>query len=782
MIALPVPIEPSPSLPSAPDSRGLGALLARDLPLPLTGVRVRAGIVGSFARVEVEQHFQNPYDQPMEAVHIFPLPPGGAVIEAELRAGETVVKAECRERQDARATFEAARRSGHRAALLEAERADVHTLRVTNLPPRTSVTVRIVFVETLAPVDGRLVWRFPTTIPPRYTPGLPLGHEGPGVHPDTDAVPDASRLSPPLRLEGGTRLDLEVTLAGPVTSLASSLHAVRMDLDGGTVRVAPSGISAGATLDRDFVLAFTTAGADRAASRAWTDGRYTAVLVEPPSGLTPSALARDAVFVLDISGSMEGVKMEAAKRALTTALHGLLPGDRFRLFAFNNQVTAFRPGFMSYDDRSLADADRWVAALVPDGGTEMLLALQEALAEGDDAGRVRTVLLVTDGQSSDEDRLVPAVAHRRSRATVFTLGIDTAVNANLLQRLARVGGGTCELCTPYDDIEAVVARLEARFGSPLASEVRVEGGEAARPEPAVLFSGRPVALLVEGAPGSLRVTGRLPEGSLAEEVVPTPVDVPLGALWARERVASLEDRIALHPHQEEGLRAEILRIALEHGIASRYTAFVAVDRSVTVTGERVEVVQPVEAPADWDLLKDVLAGGGAPPVTRGGRPQRFFAMRKSSSAGARPAAAPMAAAPVAEEALGVFLDVSSRDEEDRPLGRRMAPPAPDPAGELARSQSADGSFGNDVARTAAALLALVLLGNTRRGGVRQRVVLKAAAWLEARRADPLAALALEALEAAERGETPSPAVAWDPLYAAGPEGQVLRKVTSGGVS
>jgi Ca-activated chloride channel family protein len=769
MNALPVSLDPTPALPAAPHPYGLGALLARNLPLPLTAVRVRAGIVGSFARVEVEQRFENPYEQPLEAVHIFPLPPGGAVIEAELRAGETVVRAECRERQDARATFEGARRSGHRAALLEAERADVHTLRVTNLPPRTSVTVRIVFVETLAPVDGRLVWRFPTTIPPRYTPGLPLGHEGPGVHPDTDAVPDASRLSPPLRLEGGTRLDLEVTLAGPITSLASSLHAVRMDLNGGTVRVAPS---AKATLNRDFVLAFTTAGADRAASRAWTDGRYTAVLVEPPAGSAPRTLARDAVFVLDVSGSMQGVKMEAAKRALTTALHGLLPGDRFRLIAFNHQVTAFRPGFTPYDDRSLADADRWVASLVPDGGTEMLPALQEALAEDGEADRVRTVLLVTDGQSSDEDRLVPAVAHRRNGATVFTLGIDTAVNANLLQRLARVGGGTCELCTPHDDIEGVVARLEARFGSPLASEVRVEGGEAARPEPAVLFSGRPVAVLLEGAPSSLRVTGRLPEGSFAEEVVPALVDVPLGALWARERVASLEDRIALHPHQEEGLRAEILRIALEHGIASRYTAFVAVDRSVTVTGERVEVVQPVEAPADWDLLRDVLAGGGAPAVA----PRAGGRMRSPSFARA---AAPMAAAPLSAMALGAFPDAPL---QEKTYLRDAAAPISDPAGELARSQSADGSFGNDVARTAAALLALVLLGNTRRGGVRQRVVLKAAAWLEARRADPLAALALEALEAAERGETPSPAAAWDPLYAAGLEGEVLRRVTSGGAS
>jgi Ca-activated chloride channel family protein len=787
---VPVPIEPAPFLPSwEPDPRGLGALVAKDKPFPLAEVRVRAEIVGSFARSVVEQRFENPHDQPLEVVYIFPLPPDGAVVELELRAGERVIRGECRERKEARETFDAARKAGHQAALLEAERADVHTLRVTNIPPRTPVTVRLVVVEALSPVDGRLTWRFPTTVAPRYTPGEPVGHEGPGVTADTDAVPDASRISPPLRLAGGTRLDLEVRLAGPVTGLSSSLHAVRVDLEDGGVRVAPS---ARATLNRDFVLAFTTAEPGRATTRAWTDGRFTAVLVEPPAQALPRALPRDAVFVVDISGSMAGPKMEAAKKALQSALHGLVSGDRFRLIAFDNQVEVFRDGFASYDDRSLAEADRWIEALEARGGTEMLPALEKALDGEPEAGRVRTVLLVTDGQSTDEARLVPALANRRNGALVFTLGIDTAVNESLLKRLARVGGGTCELCTPHDDVEAVVARLEARFGSPLATGLAVEGGTAARPDPAVLFSGRPVSLLVEGAPATLRVKGEMPEGSLSEEVAPARVETSLAPLWARERVAYLEDRLVLRPYEEEATRPEILRIALEHGIASRFTSFVAVDRTVTVTGERVEVVQPVEGPADWGMLREQAPmAGGTPPS-----PSVFY--QKMTRASAAPAhfAAPVAQAFAEASALAGATPDLERLKMEKAVRQRQAkgiladfeaelgitraleePSEPsDPEGTLARTQGADGSYGGDVARTAAALLALVVLGHTRRSGTRQRVVLKAAAWLEARRADPLAALVLGILEAAERGEAPKPDAAWAPLYGAGGEGEMLRRV------
>ncbi|MFN7145260.1 MAG: VIT domain-containing protein, partial [Myxococcota bacterium] len=599
---------------ATPDPRGLGGLVAlvegRERALPLKDVRVRARIAGDCCRTEIDQRYQNPYETALEAVHILPLPHDGAVVHMELRAGDVVVRADCRERKEAEATFAQAREAGHRAALLTAERADVHTLRVTNLPPGTEVTVRIVVVERLDTVDGQTRWRFPTTLAPRYLPGNATGHAGPGVLPDTDQAPDASRLSPPILLSGGARLDLEVVVRGAVRTVESSLHVAKVTVEDGGVRVAPKG---GATVDRDFVLAWTTAAADRTEARAFTDGLHTLVVVEPPSGALPEALPRDAVFVVDISGSMGGGKMEAAKRALTGALHGLLPRDRFRIVAFDDRVEHFRPGFVAYDDASLAAADAWVARLHARGGTEMLPAITAALDGDTPAGRVRTVLFVTDGQAHDEDPLVAAVANRRGSARFFTLGIDTAVNAALLSRLARVGGGTAELCAPTDDIEEVVTRIEGRFGMPIAEGVRVEGGELAGADDRVLFAGRPVTALLRGAPTKVRVTGRAAGGPFTHEVVPTPIDFPLGPLWARERVAELEDRLTLRPFEGEALRGEILRIALEHHIASRFTAFVAVETSSKIDGPRVEVVQPAVLPHGWD---PAFAGGpvaGAPP-------------------------------------------------------------------------------------------------------------------------------------------------------------------------
>ncbi len=774
----------APTLPCPdPDPRGLGGLMAlagrKETPLPLREVRVRAEIAGSLARTVVEQRFANTLDRPMEAVHIFPLPPNGAVTEVELCCGELVVRAECREREEAERTFNQARKSGRRAALLTQERADVHTLRVTNLPPGEDVRVRIVVVEQIEAEDGLLRWRFPTVVAPRYMPGNDTGHQGPGATPDTDRVPDASRIAPPLRLDGGTRLDLEVRFSSPPARLESSLHALKMEFDGG-LAVAPSGAP---TNNRDFILGF--AFVPSGGMRAWTDGTHTLAVIEPPA-IAPQAMPRDAFFVVDISGSMGGTKMTAAKTALRTALRGLVQGDRFTVLAFDDRVDTFAPDLVDYTETSLQKADQWVSRLAARGGTEMLAPLKLALAGSRPDGRLRTVLFVTDGQAGNDQELFAAVANRAQGARLFPLGIDTAVNQALLERLARVGGGACTLCTPSDDIEAVVARIEARFGSPLVDGIKVEG-TLSRPEPRTLFSGQPISVYIEGSPDLVRAAA----GQQAWAAAPTRVSSPIAPLFARDRVLSLEDRLVLKPFEEEALRPEIVRVALAAGIASRFTAFVAVETTRTVSGERVEVVQPVELPAEWDTAfcgaptgcapaPAMLACAPPPP------PQSAAAPAKRSAGLVRaamdmfrgsPPPSPADSDDDGVDAMFVHESAAPSPAPSRPAPHRPAPApkqkvAPsDPAAQLAATQSADGSWGGDLRRTCAALLALVALGHSRSRGLRKRAVSKAAEWLS-RQEDALARDVLAVLDAAERGDAYDLAP-FAALKTADPEGAVL---------
>ena len=755
------------------DLGGLIALVAgRETAFPLQRVSVRAQIAGAVARTEIEMVFRNALTAPMEAVHIFPLPPGAVVTEVQLWCGELVVQAECREREEAERTFAEARNRGHRAALLTAERADVHTLRVTLLPPGEAVRVRIVLMEVLKAEDGCFQWRFPTVVAPRFMPGRATGRSGPGVADDTDRVPDASRISPPLRLQDGTPLDLEVAFLGAPARLSSSLHALRLELEGG-VRVAPNGTQ---TCDRDFVLAFCWAGAE-GGHRAWTDGETTLMLVDPPAAAT-GAMPRDAVFLIDISGSMQGQKLQAAKRALRTALRGLVPGDRMRLIAFDDHVVPHTDTFTPFDDATLLAAEAFVDRLRTRGGTEMLAPIRDALAGERPDGRLRTVLLITDGEAGNENELAAAVAHRREGARFFTLGIDTAVNAALLEQLARVGGGACTLCTPADDIEAVVAGIEARFGSPVADDVRVEG-ECARPEGRTLFAGQPLALLLRGAPAEVVATGRTAQGPARWAAAPQRTSFSLGAPWAKERIQWLEDRLTLRPFEEEAIVPEIRRIALAAGVASRFTAFVAVERTRQIDGTVQEVVQPVELPVMWVAEQ---------------APSEMACSATSTAGAASPSGAGMCSG-IDWDADSIWERASMREQSAAPAPARPAPQrvrapmswaAPSFSGPehaeagvaraslatLVQRQEANGSWGNDPLRTAAALLVLLRAGHTRLAGLRKRAVQKAAAWLAQHLAIVEVAGALRQLAAVEAGgdyeHLPSAL-----LRAAGAEGAML---------
>ena len=196
-------------------------------PLPLVAVKVRARIVADCAVTELEERFANASTQPMDVTHTIPLPADGAVVAFEISAGERVARGRCKRTEEARADFADAARRGKTAAFLDSVRDDVHVVNLANVPPKSEIVVRLTIVERLRVDDGRFEYRFPTTISPKFVPGDSTGHDGHGTSPDTDRAPDASRLTPPVRLDGGTLLDLEIALPDHVTDLGASMPLVR---------------------------------------------------------------------------------------------------------------------------------------------------------------------------------------------------------------------------------------------------------------------------------------------------------------------------------------------------------------------------------------------------------------------------------------------------------------------------------------------------------------------------------------------------------------------------
>ena len=233
-------------------------------PAPLLNTRVSMDITGIVARVKVSQEFHNSSDHWQEGVYVFPLPDDAAVDHMRLWIGERFIEGDIRTRQEAKREYQQAREEGRQASLLEQERANVFTTSVANIPPGERIRVEIEYQQSVHYDAGLFSLRFPMVVAPRYIPGQPLANaervigDGEGWGMDTDQVPDASRITPPVNLDishplNTVSLAIRLHAGMPLSFVDSPYHPLAVtEIDEGEYRIVLEQDSVPA--NRDFVV------------------------------------------------------------------------------------------------------------------------------------------------------------------------------------------------------------------------------------------------------------------------------------------------------------------------------------------------------------------------------------------------------------------------------------------------------------------------------------------------------------------------------------------------
>jgi Ca-activated chloride channel family protein len=582
---------------------------------PLESTDVDVKVAGVIADVTVRQRYRNAGADPIEAVYVFPASTRAAVHGLQMTVGDRVVKAVVQERGQARQTFEAAKSEGKSASLLEQQRPNVFQMSVANIMPGDRIDVELRYTELLVPEDGVYELVYPTVVGPRYS-NRPA--ESAGAADRFVSNPYLRRGQPnPARFS----LSAAVEAGLPVQDLGSPSHPVQVAYAGpaqATVKIDPKDPD---PANRDFILRYRLQDAKIQTGLLLDeskDERYFVLMVQPPRRVAPAEVpAREYVFILDVSGSMSGFPLDTAKELMQGLLRTLRGQDRFNVLLFSGGSRLLAPASLPATPENVRRAMAVVDGLQGGGGTELLPALDRALAlpRGDLA---RSIVIVTDGYVDVEAEAFDRIRSQAGEASVYAFGIGSSVNRHLIEGLAHAGSGEPFVVTGPDQAGDAVKRFQRYVASPLLTEVEVDYGglEAYDVEPAtipILTAERPLVVTGKwrGRAGG-QVTVRARHG---DQPWTAAVDVPAGRspshpalryLWARERLRLLSDLAGPGDPNREA----IVALGLRYNLLTRHTSFVAVDELVrNPSGRAQRVGQPLPLPQG---VSELAVGAKAP--------------------------------------------------------------------------------------------------------------------------------------------------------------------------
>ncbi len=574
--------------------------------LPLSETRAEVNISGVIAEVKVTQVYKNTGTRPIEAIYIFPASTRAAVSGMRMHIGERIIIARIAEREQARRDYEQAKDQGRSASLLEQQRPNVFQMNVANILPGDTIRVELRYTELLTARDGVYEFIYPTVVGPRYS-----------EQPEAGAPADEKWIANPYTHSGekpayrfGMRIHLSAGL--PVRDIRSPSHNISIDFDSARdadIRLAAAEEQGG---NRDFILNYRLTG-DRIESGLllWQgqEENFFLLMMQPPKQVSPKLMPpREYIFIVDVSGSMNGFPLNTSKTLLRDLIGGLRPQDSFNVLLFAAATDQLAERSLPATQENIRKALDLIDRQRGGGGTRLLPALQRALSLPRSDAASRTVVIATDGYVAVEKQAFELIRTSLGKANFFTFGIGSSVNRFLIEGMARAGKGEAFVITSDQEAAREAHRFRKYITSPALTQIKIayQNFDVYDVEPPAvpdIFSERPVLVFGKWrgpARGKIILTGTNSAGPYRSELdvaeyVPSPAHAALRILWARTRLMRLSDYATLRA--DDTLREDIQQLGLRYGLLTQYTSFVAIDSLVrNKDGNVLTVKQPLPLP------------------------------------------------------------------------------------------------------------------------------------------------------------------------------------------
>ncbi|MFO0839388.1 MAG: VIT domain-containing protein [Phycisphaerae bacterium] len=630
-------------------------------PLELKYQRIYVEITDGVAVTRVEQTLRNPLGVTVEGTYVFPLPDDVAVGDFSMTMDGKTLTGEVLDKDQARRTYEQIVRQMRDPGLLELIGTRLFRASIAPIRPGGELAVKLQYSQTLREQAGLGLYQHPLR-----------------------PIAGADNLIGELVVSVKVRSEL------PLLSVFSPTHEVSISRPGDheaslsfeRTRFRP---------DRDFQLYYQRKDSRMGISllthrQPGEDGYFLLRLSPRIEAEKDETLPKDIAFVVDVSGSMKGEKIEQARRALKFCIKSLGPRDRFNIYPFSTGVQPFRDKLVAVDTDTRDAAIKFAEELQANGGTNINGALAAALDNDPrDDSRPYLVVFMTDGQPTVEltvpEEILKNVAKRNSRGVRFhVLGVGNDVSTELLDKLAEMNRGSRDYCVEGEDLEIKLSALAGRLANPLMTDIVLEiedlGVKDVYPQKLPdLFRGGEIVVLgryatsghravtlrgqVRGDRLALKYEGEFPQRNRENDFLPR--------LWAQRKVAYLVDQIRLYGRSEE-LVSEVVRLATRHGIVTPYTSSLIVEEGEALAlAPAQDAVRRAVTPAAIPMGGGKGAGGGGTLAAGGGGRMASPGFAGDGKGGGLPAASPEASRQIAvgKQADVLIAGFSKDDDEAR---------------------------------------------------------------------------------------------------------------------
>jgi len=574
--------------------------------LPLKDTNVEIAVSGVIADVRIVQTYQNEGTRPIHATYVFPASTRAAVYGMRMKIGDEIIVAKIKEREKAKEEFETAKKEGKSASLLEQARPNVFTMSLANLMPNEMVEIELRYTELLVPTDGVYEVVYPTVVGPRYMSPKENGKADENKFVETPYTHQGEKPTSTFNISA------RVAAGVPIRDLDCSTHSMTSQWQGESVAQLTLDGSDKFQGNRDFILRYRLAGEQIASGLILYQGEgenFFLYMAQPPKRVAPEDIPpREFVFVVDVSGSMDGFPLDTSKKLLEDLIGGLRPTDFFNVVLFAGDSTALSESPLPANAENISRAVQLIEQQRGAGGTELLPAIQQAMRLPTEPGVSRSVVLITDGYVSVEEGVFKYIRDNLGRANVFAFGIGAGVNRYLIEGVAKAGLGEPFVVEDQAKAADVATTFREYIQSPVLTDIqiRADGFEMYDVEPGSfpdLLAQRPVILFGKwrGNPsGTIELTGKNGRGDFVSRldvstVQPDEGNRALRYLWARTRIAELSDYG--FGNVTDASVKEITELGLKYNLLTKYTSFIAVrEKVVNPNGSATDVNQPLPLP------------------------------------------------------------------------------------------------------------------------------------------------------------------------------------------